>query len=93
MLEIGNGKMTPDEQYTHMSLWALLASPLLIGCDMTKMNPLTVSLLSNDEVLDVSQDPSAGRQGGFPSRGLRRSGQRTWRMVPRRWASSISGKT
>ena len=63
MLEIGNGKMTPDEQYTHMSLWALLASPLLIGCDMTKMNPLTVSLLSNDEVLDVNQDP-LGRQAG-----------------------------
>lgn len=63
MLEIGNGKMTPDEQYTHMSLWSLLASPLLIGCDMTKMNPLTVSLLSNDEVLDVNQDP-LGKQAG-----------------------------
>jgi alpha-galactosidase len=57
MLEIGNGKLTPDQQYTHMSLWALLASPLLIGCDMTKMSPLTVSILSNDEVLDVNQDP------------------------------------
>ena len=63
MLEIGNGNMTPDEQYTHMSLWSLLASPLLIGCDMTKMNALTVSLLSNDEVLDVNQDP-LGRQAG-----------------------------
>lgn len=63
MLEIGNGHLTPDEQYTHMSLWSLLASPLLIGCDMTKMTPLTVSLLSNDEVLDVNQDP-LGRQAG-----------------------------
>ena len=63
MLEIGDGRMTPDEQCTHMSLWALLASPLLIGCDMTKMTPFTVSLLSNDEVLDVNQDP-LGRQAG-----------------------------
>lgn len=57
MLEIGNGNLTPDQQYTHMSLWALLASPLLIGCDMTKMSPLALSILSNDEVLDVNQDP------------------------------------
>jgi alpha-galactosidase len=63
MLEIGNGRMTPEEQYTHMSLWALLASPLLIGCDMTKMSPFTVSLLGNDEVLDVNQDP-LGKQAG-----------------------------
>jgi alpha-galactosidase len=57
MLEIGNGHLTADEQFTHMSLWALLSSPLLIGCDMTKMSPFSVSLLSNDEVLDVNQDP------------------------------------
>lgn len=63
MLEIGNGHLTPDEQYTHMSLWSLLASPLLIGCDMTRMSPLTISLLSNDEVLEVNQDP-LGKQAG-----------------------------
>jgi alpha-galactosidase len=63
MLEIGNGHLTADEQFTHMSLWALLSSPLLIGCDMTKMSPFTVSLLSNDEVLDVNQDP-LGKQAG-----------------------------
>ncbi|MDE3068247.1 MAG: putative Ig domain-containing protein [Verrucomicrobiota bacterium] len=49
--------LTPDEQYTHISLWCLLASPLLIGCDMTRLDPLTLSLLSNDEVLAVDQDP------------------------------------
>ena len=57
MLEVGNGHLTADEQLTHISLWSLLSSPLLIGCDMTKMTPFTVSLLSNDEVLDVNQDP------------------------------------
>jgi alpha-galactosidase len=53
--------LTPDEQYTHISLWALLASPLLIGCDMTQMDPFTLSLLTNDEVLEINQDP-LGRQ-------------------------------
>jgi alpha-galactosidase len=54
-------KLTPDEQYTHISLWCLLASPLLIGCDMTQMDEFTLGLLTNDEVLDVNQDP-LGRQ-------------------------------
>lgn len=50
-------KLTADEQYTHISLWALLAAPLLIGCDMTALDDFTVSLLTNDEVIDVNQDP------------------------------------
>ncbi len=56
-------KLTPSEQYTHISLWCLLCSPLLIGCDMTKLDEFTLNLLTNDEVLDVSQDP-LGRQAG-----------------------------
>jgi alpha-galactosidase len=54
-------RLTPNEQYTHISLWCLLSAPLLIGCDTTQMDPFTLSLLSNDEVLDVDQDP-LGRQ-------------------------------
>jgi alpha-galactosidase len=49
--------LTPSEQYTHISLWCLLAAPLLIGCDMTQMDDFTLNLLSNDEVLEVDQDP------------------------------------
>ena len=56
-------RLTPNEQYTHISLWCLLCSPLLIGCDMTKLDDFTLNLLTNDEVLDVSQDP-LGRQAG-----------------------------
>lgn len=48
--------LTPDEQYTHISLWALVCSPLLIGCDMERLDDFTFNLLSNDEVLAVSQD-------------------------------------
>jgi alpha-galactosidase len=50
-------KLTPNEQYLHITLWSLLSSPLLIGCDMTQMDDFTQGLLSNDEVLAVNQDP------------------------------------
>jgi alpha-galactosidase len=49
-------KLNPDEQYTHISLWCLLSAPLLIGCDMTKLDDFTLNLLSNDEVLALDQD-------------------------------------
>lgn len=49
--------LTPDEQYTHISLWSLLAAPLLIGCDLAQLDDFTLSLLTNDEVLEVNQDP------------------------------------
>ncbi|MEI8290089.1 MAG: alpha-galactosidase [Verrucomicrobiota bacterium] len=59
--EVGWGKthpsrLTPDEQYTHISLWCLLAAPLLIGCDMEKFDGFTLNLLGNDEVLAIDQD-------------------------------------
>ncbi|MBA2250716.1 MAG: putative Ig domain-containing protein [Chitinophagaceae bacterium] len=59
--QVGWGKphptrLTPDEQYTHISLWCLLSSPLLIGCDISKLDDFTLNLLSNDEVLAVNQD-------------------------------------
>ena len=50
-------RLSADEQYTHISLWALLCSPLLIGCDMADMDEFTLNLLSNTEVLDINQDP------------------------------------
>jgi alpha-galactosidase len=56
-------RLNPEEQYTHISLWCLLDSPLLIGCDMTQLDEFTLGLLTNDEVLEVNQDP-LGRQAG-----------------------------
>jgi alpha-galactosidase len=53
--------LTPDEQYTQISMWCLLSGPLLLGCDLQKLDPFTFSLISNDEVLDVDQD-SLGKQ-------------------------------
>jgi len=62
MLEVGNGGMKPGEYRTHMSLWALLAAPLLAGNDLAKMTPETIALLTNREVIAIDQD-SAGHQG------------------------------
>lgn len=49
-------RLTQNEQYTHMSMWAILCSPLLIGCDLTDLDEFTLSLLTNDEVIEVNQD-------------------------------------
>ena len=62
MLEVGNGKMTPDEYRTHMSLWAILAAPLLAGNDLSKMDATTKSILMNRDVIAIDQD-SLGIQG------------------------------
>ncbi|TSA25503.1 MAG: alpha-galactosidase, partial [Bacteroidetes bacterium] len=50
-------RLTPDEQYTHISLWCLLSAPLLIGCDLERLDPFTLNLLTNNEVLALDQDP------------------------------------
>ncbi len=49
-------RLTPYEQYTHMSLWSLLSAPLLLGCDISKLDSFTLNLLTNDEVIAVDQD-------------------------------------
>ena len=61
-VDVGRGKnirpsrLTPNEQYTHISLWCLLSAPLLIGCPLEKADDFTLSLLTNDEVLAIDQD-------------------------------------
>jgi alpha-galactosidase len=62
MLEVGNGGMNAEEYRTHMSLWAILAAPLLAGNDLSAMKPETIALLTNREVIAIDQDP-AGKQG------------------------------
>ncbi len=62
MLEVGNGGMTPTEYRTHMSLWAMLAAPLLAGNDLANMDSETQSILTNRGVIAIDQD-AAGKQG------------------------------
>jgi alpha-galactosidase len=66
--------LKPNEQYTHISLWCLLSAPLLIGCDLSKIDDFTMNLLTNDEVLAVDQDP-LGKQAGRVSKG---NGEEVW---------------
>ena len=62
MLEVGNGKMNDEEYRTHMSLWAILAAPLLAGNDLSNMTDDTKAILMNKEVIAVDQDP-LGKEG------------------------------
>lgn len=55
-------RLTPDEQITHITLWSMLAAPLLLGCDLTRLDEFTLALISNPEVIEVDQDP-LGCQG------------------------------
>ena len=62
MLEVGNGGMTDVEYRTHMSLWAMLAAPLMAGNDVRTMSDPTRAILTAREVIAIDQD-SRGAQG------------------------------
>jgi alpha-galactosidase len=80
MLEIGNGAMTDTEYRTHMSLWAILAAPLLAGNDLRNVPPSTLEILTNREVIAVNQDKD-GKQG-----------QRVWKSGDQEiWLRQLAG--
>ena len=62
MLEIGNGGMTDTEYRTHMSMWCMLAAPLLAGNDLRSMSDATKEILMNKEIVAIDQDKK-GVQG------------------------------
>jgi alpha-galactosidase len=57
MLEVGNGKLTLDENRTHMGMWAMLAAPLLAGNNLSQLTPEITSILTNHEIISIDQDP------------------------------------
>jgi len=57
MLEVGNGKLTPDENRTHMGMWAMLAAPLLAGNNLSQLSPDVNAVLTNREIIAIDQDP------------------------------------
>ncbi len=57
MLQVGNPGMSHTEQQTHFAMWALLKAPLVIGCDINRMTPATLAILSNEELIRINQDP------------------------------------
>ena len=50
-------RLTPDEQYSHVSIFSLLSAPMLIGCPIERLDAFTINLLANDEVIAINQDP------------------------------------
>ncbi|KAL1888439.1 hypothetical protein Sste5346_009556 [Sporothrix stenoceras] len=56
MMEIGNDAMTTLEEQTHFSFWAALKSPLIIGANVATMNQSSVDILTNVDMIAVSQD-------------------------------------
>ncbi|HLX41813.1 MAG TPA: glycoside hydrolase family 27 protein [Bryobacteraceae bacterium] len=74
MLEIGNGGMSETEYRTHMTLWSMLAAPLMAGNDVRDVPSSILEILTNREVIAINQD-KAGKQG----RRLAKSGdQEIW---------------
>ena len=67
MLEIGNGGMSTTEYRTHMSLWAMLAAPLLAGNDIRDMSSDIHDILTNKDVIAIDQD-KMGAQGHLVSK-------------------------
>jgi alpha-galactosidase len=60
--------LTPEEQYSYVSMWSLMAAPLFFAGDMTALDDFTLGLLCNSEVIDVDQDAL-----GWQARVIRRS--------------------
>ena len=83
--ELRPTELTPDEQYTHMSLWCLLNAPLLLGCDLTQLNDFTLNLLTNDEILSVNQDP----QGAQATRVARDGMKEVWAKAMARGSRAV----
>ena len=53
-------RLTQNEQITHLTLWCMLAAPLLLGCDLTRLDEWTLDLIGNPEVIAVDQDWPSG---------------------------------
>jgi len=54
--KLRDSRLSPNEQYSHISLWCLLSAPLILGCDLSQLDDFTMNLLTNDEVLAIDQD-------------------------------------
>jgi len=62
MLQVGNGALTESESRAHFSLWCMLAAPLMLGNDLSKMDAMTRTILTNRHLIAIDQDPLA-KQG------------------------------
>ena len=79
ILEVGNGKMNHNEYLTHLSMWAMLAAPLLAGNDLPHMSKDTLAILTNPEVISIDQDAKGAEA------------RRVWQLGPHEvWARPLA---
>lgn len=57
MLQIGNG-MSYEEDKSHFAMWCMVSSPLLLGMDLNGISEETLSIISNEELIAIDQDPA-----------------------------------
>ncbi len=57
MLEIGNNWLSIEEEKTHFALWAIVKAPLILGCDLDKISPESLKIITNEEIITINQDP------------------------------------
>lgn len=55
MMQLGNG-MSIEEEKTHFAMWCMMSTPLIIGCDLTKISKDTLEILKNNELIAINQD-------------------------------------
>ena len=67
MLQVGDIGLSITEQRSHFALWSLMASPLLIGSDVSMLTNTSLQILGNVEVTAINQDPLGIRESGNPS--------------------------
>jgi alpha-galactosidase len=72
MMEVGRGGMTDTEMRSHFALWAIMASPLIAGNDLRNMNAATQTILKNQNLIAISQDPLALQASQVSFDGTRR---------------------
>ncbi len=56
MMQLGNGGLTHDEEMTHFAMWCMMSTPLMIGCDLTKISTETLGILKNEDLIAINQD-------------------------------------
>ena len=92
---MGEGQQTdrsrPTSSTAYMSMWSLMAAPLIFSGDMAKLDAFTLNVLCNPEVIDVDQDPLGKQaQDRPPDAAMNSCWSRNWRTARRRWACSTS---
>lgn len=85
MLQIGNG-MSNIEEKTHFAMWCMMSTPLVIGCDLTKISDESLEILKNKELIAINQDPACLQAVQIDN--LTRDGKKCGEV----WVKNLGGK-